>query len=402
MRQIDRGMMTNHQKQMKISQLCKESGFKKSTIHYYLKIGLLDPPHKIGLNLFVYDDTHLAQLQQIRELREQKNLPLSTIKKILLQSEAAPENFSATISDLQLTHQKKEQILTAATELFSKKGYDKTTISDIVDALSMGRGTFYQYFEDKRELFIECIDRLTMVIVPHEAWDSIRNEKDPLRRAFVRLVAFQKAFPGFCGIINLLRQAIAGDDPVLAQKATEAFNSLIQPLVKDIRFGINSGIYREMDVEMASYFALASSEMLGFRLMMNDDYTLEDGMEKWFDFFSNAVLARAISDADKDARYHLEGELIDTKGKVAQLQGIRFNETNNLIGQMGKAEIKLELSKIGSFKIKPKGAVCQVEVTLRDGQSETLEVEGDIKVSGKAPFGEFTIDLKSISSIIFS
>jgi hypothetical protein len=157
-----------------------------------------------------------------------------------------------------------------------------------------------------------------------------------------------------------------------------------------------------MDVEMASYFALASSEMLGFRLMMNDDYTFEDGLETWFDFFSNAVIARRNSDADKDERYHLKGELTDTKGKVAQLQEIRFGETNNLIGQMGKAEIKLELSKIGSFKIKPKGAICQVEITLQDGQSETLEVKGDIKVSGKAPFGKFTIDLKSISTIIFS
>jgi AcrR family transcriptional regulator len=399
---MTRKIKKNSQQQMKITELCKESGFKRPTIHYYLKIGLLDPPKKAGLNLFIYNKTHLAQLQQIRYLREQENLPLSKIKEIFQQREAAPEMSPAEINERQQVGQKKEQILKAATELFSKKGYDKTTISDIADTLSMGRGTFYLYFKDKRELFIECIERLAMVIVPKEAWNDIRKEKDPLRRAYVRLVAFQKALPGFCGILNLLRQAIAGDDPVLARKATEAFNSLIQPLVKDIRYGIKLGIYREMDVEMASYFALASSEMLGFRLMMNDDYTFEDGLETWFDFFSNAVIARRNSDADKDEKYHLKGELTDTKGKVAQLQEIRFGETNNLIGQMGKAEIKLELSKIGSFKIKPKGAICQVEITLRDGQSETLEVKGDIKVSGKAPFGKFTIDLKSISTIIFS
>lgn len=402
MHQMDRDMMTNTPRQMKISQLCRESGFKKSTIHYYLKIGLLDPPQKIGLNLFVYDDTHLAQLQQIRKLREQKNLPLSTIKKILLQSEAAPEEFSATISDLQLTNQKKNQILNAATELFSKKGYDKTTISDIVDALSMGRGTFYQYFEDKRELFIECIDRLTMVIVPKEAWDDIRNEKDPLRRAFVRLVAFQKAFPGFCGILNLLRHAIAGDDPVLAKKATEAFNSLIQPLIKDIRFGIKLGVYREMNVEMASYFALASSEMLGFRFMMNKDYTFEEGLETWFEFFSNAVIARQTSDADEVEKYILKGELTDQKGEVTQVADIRFDEKNSLAGRLGKAEIDLDLPKIVSFQIRHEGSLCKLELTMKDGQRLTLEVNPDIKVSGKAPFGKFLIDMQAISTLIFS
>lgn len=399
---MTRAIKNNSHKQKKISQLCKESGFKRSTIHYYLKIGLLDPPRKIGLNLFVYDDTHLAQLQKIRYLREQKNLPLSIIKKILQQREESPKAIPAKINDRQLADQKKEQILNAATELFSKKGYDKTAISDIVDTLSMGRGTFYLYFKDKRELFIECIERLTMVIVPQKAWDGIRNEKDPLRRAYVRLVAFQKAFPEFCGILNLLRHAIAGDDPVLTTKATEAFNSLIQPLVKDIRQGIKLGIYRQMDEEMVSYFALASSEMLGFRLMMNDVYTLEDGMEKWFDFFSHGVLKRRVNDVNKDERSILKGELTDQKGEVTRLQEIRFGETNNLIGRLGKAEVDLELSKIGSFKIKHDRVLCKLEITMKDGQSSTFEVNGDIKVSGKAPFGKFTIDMKAISTIIFS
>jgi AcrR family transcriptional regulator len=287
-------MIKNSHNLMKIAELCKASGFKRQTIHYYLKIGLLDPPKKVGLNLFVYGDTHLAQLQQIRYLREQENFPLSIIKEIFKKREAAPQTRNADIDERQLADPKKEQILNAATELFSKKGYDKTTISDIADALSMGRGTFYLYFKDKRELFIECIERLTMTIVPREAWEGIRNEKDPVRRAYARLIAFQKAFPGFCGILNLLRHAIAGDDPVLARKASETFNSLIQPLAKDIRYGIQHGIYREVDAEMVSYFALATSEMLGFRLMMNNDYTFEEGLRKCFDFFTHGVLAPGV------------------------------------------------------------------------------------------------------------
>ena len=50
-------------KQMKIAQLCEESGFKRSTIHYYLNIGLLTPPSKVGLNLSLYDKSHLDQLR---------------------------------------------------------------------------------------------------------------------------------------------------------------------------------------------------------------------------------------------------------------------------------------------------------------------------------------------------
>ncbi len=386
---------------MKISQVCKESGFKRSTIHYYLNIGLLDPPRKVGLNLFIYDETHLAQLRQIRYLREQENLPLAVIKEVLQQREAPPGALPVEITARQQANQKREQILKAATELFSQKGYDKTTISDIADALSMSRGTFYLYFKDKRELFIECIERLTLVIVPQEAWNDIRNEKDPIRRAYVRVLAFQKAFPGFRGILNLLRHAMAGDDLMLAQKARETFRSLIQPLAKDFRRGINMGTFREMDEELAGYFGLALSEMLGLRLMMDDRYTLDEGLEQFFDYVNHGVLARGTGDPEKDTRDGFKGEITDQEGVTTRLLGIHFDGTNDLIGRLGKAEVHLELCNIDSLNIRNDSAGCQVEVTRQDGQRVTLEVHGNIKLSGQTPFGKFTIPLKAISKLTF-
>jgi len=401
MNEMTRKIKQNGHKQMKISQLCKESGFKRSTIHYYLNIGLLDPPRKVGLNLSIYDETHLAQLQKIRHLREQENLPLAIIKEVLQQREAPPGALPVEFGERQLVDQKKEQILKVATELFSQKGYDKTTISDIADALSMGRGTFYLYFKDKRELFIECIERLTLVIVPQEAWNDIRNEKDPIRRLRVRVLAFQKAFAHFRGILNLLRHAMVGDDLLLAQKAKDTFRSLIQPLAKDFRRGIKEGAFREMDEEFVSYFGMAVAEMLGFRLMMDNRYTLEEGLEQLFDYINHGVLVRGARVSEDNAREGLKGEVTDQKGVTTRLLGIQFDKTNDLIGRIGKADVHLELDKIDSFNILNSNVRCQMEVTMKDGQSVTLEVSGDIKLSGQAPFGKFTIPLNAVSTVTF-
>jgi len=106
MNEMTRKIKQNGHKQMKISQLCKESGFKRSTIHYYLNIGLLDPPRKVGLNLSIYDETHLAQLQKIRHLREQENLPLAIIKEVLQQREAPPGALPVEFGERQLVDQK--------------------------------------------------------------------------------------------------------------------------------------------------------------------------------------------------------------------------------------------------------------------------------------------------------
>lgn len=48
--------------------------------------------------------------------------------------------------------QKKNALLQTAYELFTDKGFAKTTISDIVGQAGLAKGTFYLYFKDKYDL----------------------------------------------------------------------------------------------------------------------------------------------------------------------------------------------------------------------------------------------------------
>ena len=48
--------------------------------------------------------------------------------------------------------QKKDALFNTAFELFTTKGTNKTTISDIADKAGVAKGTFYLYFKDKYEL----------------------------------------------------------------------------------------------------------------------------------------------------------------------------------------------------------------------------------------------------------
>lgn len=47
---------------------------------------------------------------------------------------------------------KKEKILEAAMELFQERGYEKTSVSQIVGRAGMAQGTFYLYFKSKNAL----------------------------------------------------------------------------------------------------------------------------------------------------------------------------------------------------------------------------------------------------------
>ncbi len=54
-----------------------------------------------------------------------------------------------------MTTDKKEQLMKAAAAVFSKYGYRKATIDEIVAGAGISKGLFYHYFTDKKELYLQ-------------------------------------------------------------------------------------------------------------------------------------------------------------------------------------------------------------------------------------------------------
>lgn len=53
----------------------------------------------------------------------------------------------------------RDQALTAALELFWRKGYHATSLKDLEQALSMKPGSIYAAFKSKRALYLACLER---------------------------------------------------------------------------------------------------------------------------------------------------------------------------------------------------------------------------------------------------
>ncbi len=55
--------------------------------------------------------------------------------------------------------ERRAEIMDVAQELFQAKGYEATTISDILEKAGIARGTFYYYFKSKDEIMDAVIER---------------------------------------------------------------------------------------------------------------------------------------------------------------------------------------------------------------------------------------------------
>ena len=145
---------------------------------------------------------------------------------------------------------RQEQILAAARKVFREKGYDGTTIADIVQAAGVAQGTFYLYFSSKRDAFLALSQQLD-----ETAAGTVAGAFNPALPFEERLRVLTKA--GFaCGKRNadLVRLVHFGADsmPIGVQTQFLKNNPQIGALTQFFQHAIDAGDIEPMDPEITA------------------------------------------------------------------------------------------------------------------------------------------------------
>ncbi|WP_211210057.1 TetR/AcrR family transcriptional regulator [Propionispira raffinosivorans] len=74
---------------------------------------------------------------------------------------------------------KKLQIIEVSAKLIHSKGYEKTSIQDILQAAQIGKGQFYYYFSSKQDLGIAVVDYCFEKWNQRVIKDILESEADP-------------------------------------------------------------------------------------------------------------------------------------------------------------------------------------------------------------------------------
>lgn len=92
------------------------------------------------------------------------------------------------------TADKRLRIIQAATTVFSRKGFHKARVEEIAEIAEVGKGTVYEYFASKKELFLE------MIFYAHQKYGEFLEQElskaktfyDRLQRLFEVTMQFMK------------------------------------------------------------------------------------------------------------------------------------------------------------------------------------------------------------------
>ena len=145
------------------------------------------------------------------------------------------------------------EILDAAEMLFSRIGYEKTTINNILEKVEIGKGTFYHYFQSKEELGEAVVTRVVEYIAA--GIDKARSK--PARNANDKMVATLGAMRITQNPHSDLIEAMGNPhNAFLHQKVLIKVVGRIAPILASIaEEGISEGLYE-------SEFPLETFEIL--------------------------------------------------------------------------------------------------------------------------------------------
>lgn len=159
--------------------------------------------------------------------------------------------------------ERRQDILVAARDVFAKLGYHQTTIDDIVAEAGVARGTYYLYFEDKRAIFADLLDRyftqLTMVIQRIDMGDGAPSVQEQARanmRGILRVCLAERA------MTKILFTDALGVDSAFDRKLLTFYDAIAQLLTESYREGQALGIVEDGEPRVLAYMTIGALKEL--------------------------------------------------------------------------------------------------------------------------------------------
>ncbi|MFQ5967113.1 MAG: TetR/AcrR family transcriptional regulator [Acidimicrobiia bacterium] len=160
------------------------------------------------------------------------------------------------------------ELLDAAEDLFSRHGYEATSLGDVAAFVGIGRTTVYEYFTDKEDLLASLVEeRLPELIdqvvvgIPQRA-----PAADQLSELAVRMIEFVATEPTL-GV--LLHRAV----PKLSEEAQErvrvAHEGLAREFGRVYRLGVEAGELRSVPKDLAG--RLIQDIIMSAAKVLNED-----------------------------------------------------------------------------------------------------------------------------------
>ena len=193
--------------------------------------------------------------------------------------------------------EKKEKIIFAAMSLFAKKGFAKTSMADIAKEAGIGKGTTYEYFKGKDQLFFSTFEWFVQY---SEKAASLSLENLAPKTAVEKIRVFSQS------ILGSLKESEEFFPLILefwAASSSSKYRDRMKGIFKDlykrvgnilisiIKEGItNEEFHSEIEIDYVVPAIVGAWDAIGLQAWFYEGNTKEFDMEKTMNSFTDLII----------------------------------------------------------------------------------------------------------------
>ncbi len=187
---------------------------------------------------------------------------------------------------------RRSEILTAATTVFSERGYRQADCQEVADLAGVGKGTVYRYFDTKEALFTGCLGHALDQLRARVETAALQVDEPlaKLQAAFHAYFAFFDDHPEVVELFILERAELGERGASMYFSYSEADREKWLPVIRSLR---DAGQLRidDPDLVLDTLGVLAFGAVVSDRLNVGAP-SLGERADQLFDIFGHGVFHR--------------------------------------------------------------------------------------------------------------
>jgi AcrR family transcriptional regulator len=166
----------------------------------------------------------------------------------------------------------RRRLIDAAREVFATRGYHVATVSEITRKAGLAKGTFYLYFDEKKQIYFELVRTFLQLVkdIGQSVQREVRTPQEFLRRCEQAAGELLRVFIEHHGLARLAYRE-SGLDAELEHMLREFYRELAGVEAENIRLGIELGLFRQVDPLITAYAHIGMVERVALGLLAERD-----------------------------------------------------------------------------------------------------------------------------------
>jgi len=190
----------------------------------------------------------------------------------------------------ELYKRRRGEILDAAGVVFSKSGFAKTTIDQVAVEAGLGKGTIYQYFKSKKELFL-AVGRNGMDKLKDTMIEEIEQEKDPVDRIEKAIRTHLLFFQKNTDLANIFMYEQSEFKKEIQKKYFENYYGYVNRMQETFKEAMKLTLIKDMNVDDSIVILISMLNGLVYMWQVEGmKYSLESKIPAILEIFLTGIL----------------------------------------------------------------------------------------------------------------